>query len=84
MKSQRSKIICLLALIQQVLLIRSDYDTRCESYPEKIDAIITWVNGSDPWFMKGKDKLRTLISVWFVNFEQNMQSLMTRVRKLKT
>ena len=44
----------LIALVQPILSIQSEYTSTCEDYEEKIDAVFTWVNGSDPWFMKGK------------------------------
>ena len=47
-------MLILIALIQPILAIRSDFKSTCAIFPEKIDAVFTWVNGSDPWFMKGE------------------------------
>ena len=60
-------MIFLVALVQPVLAIQSEYTSTCEDYQEKIDAVFTWVNGSDPWFVEGL--------VASLSFEQNFNIL---------
>ena len=43
----------LIALVQPILFTQSEFISTCEDYQEKIDAVFTWVNGSDPWFVGG-------------------------------
>ena len=57
----------LIALVQPILSIQSEYTSTCEDYQEKIDAVFTWVNGSDPWFVEGL--------VASLSFEQNFNIL---------